>query len=236
MYFDTPRAWDNLPMRLSTEEISKPHEIIHEYFSAHDMPRARYIINKWLYSTCKNKRCKHSASGLFFIYEKTECLIEAAYLISQMDNKKREAVIIQKEGEPEINLMLPNLFCAWLSLEKTDNIPPFTVWTDFPRSLNYDEFLNPYIVFRKFFKYQSLGEWRQVMSQLFNMGLSRDNFLDDCLDIDILSIKKHLEKLVEAAHLIDVREFRQPYFNKITTLHDSNNDTDKEIDHKNQEP
>lgn len=57
---------------------------------------------------------------------------------------------------------------------------------------------------------------------------ARSSFLDDCLDFDILGIKKHLEKLIDAAYLIDIREFRQAYFRKIAALSNSRKEEEKE--------
>ncbi|MFY0255975.1 hypothetical protein ACDQ55_18700 [Chitinophaga sp. 30R24] len=215
MYFTTPRAWDNLPLRLTTEEIRDPHEVIHEYYSAHDMPRARQILNKWLCSTSKEKPGKQSASGLQFFYERTESLIEAAFLVEQLDNSGRKAIIMQNEDDEEIDLMNPRLFCAWIRQSKGEGVAYREIWDNFPRSLSYKEFLNPYLVFEKFFLFLTLGEWRELLRELFSMGLSCRTFFDETLDFDMLGIKKHLEKLIEACHLIDVRERRQAFYDKV---------------------
>ncbi|WPV65917.1 hypothetical protein [Chitinophaga sp. LS1] len=61
----------------------------------------------------------------------------------------------------------------------------------------------------------TLGEWRELLRELFSMGISRRTFLDETLDFDMLGIKKHLEKLIEAGHLIDVREYRQSFYDKV---------------------
>jgi len=225
MYFLTPRAWDSLPLHLTTDEIKDPHEVIHEYFNAFDFPYARKRLIKWLHSTCQEKPPKQSASGLLFFYEKTLSLIEAAHLVAQMDNGDRKAIVILKTDEPEINPMAPYLYYAWLSAQN-EPAPPRSAWDNFPRSLTYKEFLNPYLVFEKFFSFLTLGEWRQILGELFSMGLSRYSFLADGLDFDILAVRTHLEKLIESAHLIDVREFRQSYYQKINALRNEEKDTD----------
>jgi hypothetical protein len=226
MYFNSPRAWDNLPLHLTTDEINDPREVIHEYFNAFDMTDARKRLIRWINSTCKEKPYKQSASGLLFLYEKTLSLTEAVHLVNQMDNTDRKAIITQNEGEPEINPMMPHLYCAWFGGEPAP--APLEAWEAFPRSLTYKEFLNPYLVFGKFFSFLSLGKWRQVLEGLFSMALSRSSFLDDGLDFDILGIKKHLEKLIDAAHLIDIREFRQAYFGKIAALSNSKKEEERE--------
>ncbi|SKA06699.1 hypothetical protein SAMN04488128_102571 [Chitinophaga eiseniae] len=224
MYFTSPRAWDNLPLRLTSEEIRDPFEVIHEYYSAHDMPRARQILNRWLASASMEKPGKLSPSGLQFFYERTESLIEAAFLVEQLDNKGRKAVIIQKEDEEEIDLMNPRLFCAWIRQSKGEPVAHREVWDAFPRSLTYKEFLNPYLVLGKFFSFLTLGEWRELLRELFSMGLSRRTFFDETLDFDMLGIRKYLEKLIEAGHLIDVREYRQSFYDKVISEASSRKD------------
>lgn len=214
MIFDAPRPWDNLPLRLSNEEISRPYEVIHDFFSAFEKHRTITILQRWLYSVCSNKKCKESPSTLLFFYEKIEYLIEAAYLISQLNNSERKAVLQNDSENEDFNIMSAEYFCAWGSSKFTQN-PAKLIWQDFPRSLNTKEFFNPYSVFKKTFRFYSLGEWRQELSNLFNIALSKESLLDDGLDTDILSVEKHLLKLIDASHLIDIREFRLDYVTSI---------------------
>ncbi|GAA3932492.1 hypothetical protein GO495_16480 [Chitinophaga oryziterrae] len=102
--------------------------------------------------------------------------------------------------------MTPHLYCAWLIREEKQSVSPREAWDNFSRSLTYKEFSSPYLVFGKLFSFLSLGEWRELLRELFSMGLSRSSFFDETLDFDMLGIKKHLEKLIESAHLIDVRD------------------------------
>ncbi|UPK72862.1 hypothetical protein [Chitinophaga filiformis] len=215
MFFNSPRPWDNLPLRLSVEEIRDPHEAIHEYFSSYDMPGARQIINQWFGSTSKKRPSKISPSGLQFFYDRTESFIEAAFLVAQLDNRERKGIIVPCNDE-EIDVMNPILFCAWIKGIEGKTISAREAWDTFPRNLSYKEFLNPYLAFEKFFSFLTLGEWREALRELLGMGMSRRTFLDETIDFDLLGIKKRLEKLLEAGHLIDVREYRQVFYDSIT--------------------
>lgn len=76
-------------------------------------------------------------------------------------------------------------------------------WEDFPRFLSVKEFCNPYKVFRKFFKYQPCDEWVHELEETVDCALSKNS---GELGLEMIAIYSHLVKLIEAAHLINVRE------------------------------
>ncbi|MFT4095417.1 MAG: hypothetical protein QM640_17450 [Niabella sp.] len=76
-------------------------------------------------------------------------------------------------------------------------------WECFPRLLTLDEYKNPYLVFKRFFKFQPLQKWREDMQEILDYTLVSNT---NDMDLNLLSRYFHLTKLFEAAHLIDVRE------------------------------
>ncbi|MBO9618540.1 MAG: hypothetical protein J7539_05830 [Niabella sp.] len=76
-------------------------------------------------------------------------------------------------------------------------------WEWLPHALTAKEYENPYTVFKHFFKYKDMATWRKDINQILDYALSRDTA--DCVP-DLLPLYLHLPKLMEAAHLIDVRE------------------------------
>ncbi|MBO9617711.1 MAG: hypothetical protein J7539_01640 [Niabella sp.] len=76
-------------------------------------------------------------------------------------------------------------------------------WEYLPKTLTPAEYRNPYLVFHRFFNYQKPEQWRQDMDTIVEYALA--SHTDGC-DLDLLRIYFHLTKLMEAAHLIDVRE------------------------------
>ncbi|WP_460685722.1 hypothetical protein [Niabella aquatica] len=76
-------------------------------------------------------------------------------------------------------------------------------WSDFPRCLSQDEFCDPYRVFKKFFKKQPLHQWVQDWEEMTECALSPQS---SGTERNTLQFYTRLVKLVEAAHLIDVRE------------------------------
>ena len=117
--------------------------------------------------------------------------INAAYLINK--EKKKSPLSIGKD-----DLFNPNLFCSWHA--------DLTAWDFFPRSLSLKEYIDPYWAFKRFFKHLSLPEWKRELHDIVEYALVETSFPEACIDFDTLPIYFHLTKLIEAAHLIDVRE------------------------------
>lgn len=76
-------------------------------------------------------------------------------------------------------------------------------WEYLPKILTTKEYRDPYIVFRKFFKYQPVEQWRENIALVLDYALAGYN--ESC-DLNLLQLYFYLTKLMEAAHLIDVRE------------------------------
>ena len=51
-----------------------------------------------------------------------------------------------------------------------------------------------------------ITQWKQELSYLLDYALAKTTLFDAGLEMDTFSIYLHLTKLIEAAHLIDVRE------------------------------
>jgi hypothetical protein len=142
-----------------------------------------------------------SPSELLFYYKKLITLIKAAHQIYKKNKAGKTAIDLLKAKRlhVETNLLHPALYFGWGRNE--------TMWDHFPRYLTMEEYIDPYLVFPQFFSFYSLKEWHKELSELLSDGLSNcnpDEFSGQ--DRDMLLIEKNLLKLVEAVHLIDVRE------------------------------
>lgn len=76
-------------------------------------------------------------------------------------------------------------------------------WLEFPRHLSKEAYCNPYRVFQQFFSYQPVSNWVQCWQQVVEGAFCCD---DAFAPVAPLKIFRRLVKLVEAAHLVDVRE------------------------------
>jgi hypothetical protein len=78
-------------------------------------------------------------------------------------------------------------------------------WDFFPRHLSKKEFLDPYKALEKFASFRNIDQWKQVIRDLAIHALSEIplNEFDD--SNSILRTYIHLNKLIEATHLIEIR-------------------------------
>jgi hypothetical protein len=174
------------------EEITDPYQVIAEFFSAADLNSNRKIIKDLLFAANSEKIYnKDSPGDLLFHMKLFESLINAAYLINQ--EKKKSPLEI-----PNYELFNPNLYRGW-DKDSTD-------WDFLPRTLSLKEYKDPYVVFKRFFKFMDLLTWKKDLQEVLDYALVKDSLFEAGVFIDCLSIYLHMTKLIEAAHLIDVRE------------------------------
>jgi len=173
------------------DEITDPNQIIAEFFSAADLAANRKIIHSLLLAANSTKIYNKDAPGdLLFHMRLFESLIDAAYLINQ--EKRKSPLEISK-----YELFNPNLFRGW-GRDTSD-------WDFIPHSLSLKEYTNPYVAFKRFFKFKELPKWKNDLQEILNYALGKDSLFEAGIYIDCLSIYLHLTKLIEAVHLIDVR-------------------------------
>lgn len=174
------------------DEIADPDQIIAEFFSAAGPAANRKIIRNLLFAANSTKMYNKDTPGdLLFHMRLFESLINAAYMINQ---QKRKSPLEISNYE----LFNPNLFRGW-GRDTTD-------WDFIPHSLSLKEYTDPYVVFKRFFKFKELPKWKGDLQEILSYALGKDSLFEAGVYIDCLSIYLHLTKLIEAAHLIDVRE------------------------------
>jgi hypothetical protein len=174
------------------KEIKDPYQTIGEYFSYVTIDSFRKKIKGVLIAVEKDQLYrKDGPTDLLYDFKMIESVMNAAYIINQ-ENKKSPFDISPAD------VFNKNLYYGRYSKR--------TEWDYFPRSLSMKEFIDPYLVFKKFFKTKEIGEWKNVMEKIFEYAITDASFIEGGLDLDALSVYFHLTKLFEAAHLIDVRE------------------------------
>jgi len=174
------------------EKITDPYQVIAEFFCSAGLTAYRKCIKAALGAASgKHIWRKYNPGDLLYEFKMIESVINAAYLINK--ENKTSPLIIKKESS-----FNPNLFCGW----HVDS----TQWDYFPRVLSFKEYVNPYLTFKRFFKYLPLPKWKQELQDLLEFSLVKTSLAEAGIEKDMLSLYFHLTKLVEAAHLIDVRE------------------------------
>jgi len=174
------------------EEIKDPYQTFAEYFSAADLVSHKKTVKEALNAASSDHIWgKRNPGDLLFSLGQLESIINAAFIINK--EKKKSPLFIENDS-----LIDPNLFRGWIG--------GVTDWDYFPRMLSLKEYKDPYAAFKRFFKFQTLEEWKTDLQTISEYALVKTSLFEACIGIDTLSIYIHLTKLIEAAHLIDVRE------------------------------
>jgi hypothetical protein len=189
----------NNPQYLSTQETANPFLVIYSFYQEFHLPQVRKLISSWMESANSNKAWKSKSSvNLVYFHEKILPLIEATWLIKQIDTQGRLSILypdLNKERGKDLEL---DHYC------KPSYQP--NAWDYFPRSLSRKQYRNPYKVFTKLFKYATLSEWKKKLNDALHYALETwEDGKADCLN-DAITVKKHLDKVADACHLIAVRE------------------------------
>jgi hypothetical protein len=168
--------------------IADPYQVFAETFFHSEMCHFRSVIKKIFHYAEADEIYKDKSPCDVLLYMKIiRSVIKAAHSLKE---KKKGPIDVS-----ELNVFNKNYYCSHL---KTS-----TEWEDFPRFLSMKAFCNPYPVFKKFFKYQTLEKWLRDWEEAVDCALSE---CSGGMEIDMIGTYTHLAKLVEAAHLINVRE------------------------------
>ncbi|WP_018627342.1 hypothetical protein [Niabella aurantiaca] len=169
--------------------ITDPYQVFAECFMFADIGAFRKTIRQVLLSAAEDKVYKKEqpASALDLFKAITSVILAAQVLCRQ---KKTSGLKIEQQQFTDKRLYArPGACCA--------------EWEYLPKNLSAKEYGDPYKVFHRFFKYQDVAQWRQSINQALGYALAGN--AEGC-SIHLLKLYVHLTKLMEAAHLIDVRE------------------------------
>lgn len=191
---------DFFPRALLQDEIAAPRLALCRIFDEElNMVDARKWLEKWLACVFYD----NYAPGRKFILVLMNLqdvllkLLETASLLELEDPALRKTIpipVIKGTGLP-----LPALYCG----RAHDH---YNAWDYFPRYLTRKEFMDPYRVFGKLARYKRLPAWRDIVQNLFSSAVSGKRIFTCCEDENFYLTGRLLLKLVEAAHLVWVRE------------------------------
>ena len=169
-------------------EISDPYQVFAEAFAHSEMFHFRSMIKKILHYAEADEIYKKKSPCDVLLYMKIiRSVIKAAHFLKE---KKKGPIEVT-----EHDIFNKNYYCS--------HFKSSTEWEDFPRFVSMKEFCNPYKVFRKFFNYQPLDQWLRDWEEAVDCALSQSS---GGMELDRIATYTHLLKLVEAAHLINLRE------------------------------
>ncbi|ANH83097.1 hypothetical protein A8C56_20820 [Niabella ginsenosidivorans] len=174
--------------RWQGEAVTDPRQVFAELFLFAGLCSYRHFIKKLLQHAGAAKPYKGKPREDVWLYARMiRSTLIAAYALSAV---KRNPITAE-EG----NLLNKKFYCS--------GYKSASVWTDLPRFLSKKEYRNPYRAFAAFFKYQSLKQWLRSWHRIVKAALAAKPLRRAP---DVLALYCYLAKLIEAAHLIDVRE------------------------------
>jgi hypothetical protein len=190
-------VFQTLPQSLSMQEICNPYSVIEDFFSNYDLPRARHDLDKWFRSAFaqKSRLGKKESLSLLDLREHLIRLLEAAQLLNDDSAYDEKALQLTANDAVLMNTALYYNPCK-----------NSLAWECFPRYLSRTEYANPYIVFEKCLGQLDLNGWRKFLKNLFYAATYDIQVNEAVNDDDLYYTCKCLFKLVEACHLVKVRD------------------------------
>lgn len=170
--------------------------VITEFFDAWSLPTAKKYLKKILEDAMSTKPTKINPSTVLYFFKTLGGLTGAALIIAKNKAYREEAIVkLNEDGFPDL-------------LNHRDYVgrhEPAHQWLYFPRALSVKEFADPYRVFKKLARYADEEEWRSLFEELQDFCFYKTSFAECGEEYNILRVSGLLHKLVEAAHLIQVR-------------------------------
>jgi hypothetical protein len=170
---------------------------IHDFFTCQSLALSRKQLNKILQAACSSKLCKGLPADLLLFADQLNVL--AGLACSMGTWPEEEQAIIQgpnwEDGEWPINDTTTYRGSHELS----------SIWDDFPRHLSKKEFMNPYLAMQRFAKYQNQMDWKASIRHLLDHALSDTAYDEMGHGVPLWELGRHLHKLVEACHLVELR-------------------------------
>jgi len=186
--------------RLTVEEINDPRGVIAGYFSGVSLPGRLERIQQLITSAANDQEWNYQAyRSPFTMVSQLERLLEAAYLLQRDDDLLEANGSTIEESALQNSTVNAELYCRPSIHRPT--------WNYIPKHLQNDEFINPYAAITRFFDCRDLPGWRHLLSELMEFAtLAGSNIYEVGPDFNVQEAFSLLYKIVEAAHLIDVRE------------------------------
>jgi len=178
--------------------MSQHYQTIDSFFDSFDLPSSIKLLRKTIKTADTEKIWKGVPANALYFTSRLEDLITAVFELVSQYNYKDEVIINEEKRSAVWSLTAFETYCGWHKGK--------TPWDFFPRHLSKKEYLNPFIVLDKFTSYKSLSGWKYLLNDLLNHALSIERITDFDTGESLLTTSMHLHKLLEATHLIEVRQ------------------------------
>ena len=179
-----------------SKKIQQAYTHISEFFDAWSMQQANRYLFKILQSAIDTKSTKLNPSNVLYLFKTLDNLITAALHI-QAAGAYRSKAIVQLD-----NTKLPDLTNHAQFFGRHRSSHP---WQFIPRALGPKEYANPYRIFKKLAAFGNKQKWKFILNELQDYTFFNTSFAECGDELNIFTVYRLLHKLIEAAHLIEVR-------------------------------
>ena len=187
---DEFNEWDFYPMSLTNKEVNDPLRVLADFFYDDWLPGHLARLQKWRDHVINDnyfRGNKNSPAELLYFHKLNINLVEALHLFKEK-TKVENTIRVIFDLESEIN-----------------------TWRDFPHNLKEAELLNPLIVVDQFFQDYHLPQYREMLYEWLEYGLSSEAANEFIATKDLITVYENLQRLYSAAWLIYQRLTDNPY-------------------------
>lgn len=187
---------NNEETKQESKKTTAAYNAISQFFDAWSLPLANHYLFKMLKASMAVKPTNINPSSVLYFFKTLDSLITAALRIHGCGEQREQAIIrLNEDALPDLSNY--SQYFGWYL--------PAHPWQFIPRALEVREYANPFLVFKKLSRYANEEKWKYILSELQDFTFYKSSFAECGEELNILTIHRLLQKLIEAAHLIEVR-------------------------------
>lgn len=187
---------NNVETGQESKKTAAAYNAISQFFDAWSLPLAAHYLFKMLKASMAVKPTNINPSSVLYFFKTLDSLITAALHIHDSGEQREQAIIrLNEDALPDLSNY--SHYFGWYL--------PAHPWQFIPRALDVKEYANPYLVFKKLSRYAAEEKWKYILSELQDFTFYKSSFAECGEEFNILTIHRLLQKLIEAAHLVEVR-------------------------------
>lgn len=184
------------PEEEQNEVLVGCYRAINNFFESFSLPFARdYLLSALKAAESNQIWDKGAPTDLLYFFECMETLLPAIYSIVKDGNKTKRVILLKSPNS--FDLTQYHLYCG-----RYDRHTP---WDYFPRNLSAKEYRDPYKALLKFTAKASKKEWKETLHYLLSYALGANSLSELGVNLELISISEHLQKMLDACHLFYVR-------------------------------
>jgi hypothetical protein len=188
-----------------TKEVYDAYAAIARFFDGYGLDYSRKMIFKTLRDALVAEPTKLHPGRLVEFLRALGKLVDSALCIHTNSSFRPAGKVILEENQFPALEVYKDYF-GWEGRA--------TMWRFIPRALSGKEYADPYKVFGKISRLGDSSRWGGIFDDLTDYCFFPQSFSEFNEEVNVLVLYRLLDKLVEAAHLVNVRAIDEVYGRK----------------------